>query len=274
MVAFKNIFSLSVNHEYYTSNDLAHFTFLPNKETQELLKKYQIIFSQNGNAISLSIRGDIDPNNYIHYIQENCNLIALGIQVKPNSTNFYQFTDLPYDFLGRLIYRCETNRQTNQGNVLINYSSYDPGNFEELALIKIPFSSLDQNSIKPIKYLIKFNSRRTTWIYNIITSLPEAFKALSISKYESIEFEKEDEAILENNQKVIRFTSNQSIPLRQSSRSLFNLMEQRLNNNSLSKQQINTRVIYKGLPNPSLSKLIIVKANQQANFYSPMYIYV
>ena len=260
--AFKSIASLTVSHSYFRDDCCTDLIFTPDKETTELIKKYNFLINPASNGVSIYCGSHQKIGDLFDYIERATGRDYFSFSLTTENSDFYIYSNLPNDWLGTILY---TNQVVEDQQTLILKPDYDHQGSKIVAEIKLYFDQIvsDENP----NYSIVFKSRDTRWNYYIINRGELILKSPSIEAKEGTPFISGGNVTLPTGEKALQFLSEGLIPLQEIPSNVYSLVEGNKANNKYKK------ILIRGLPNAVPSGTVNV-SGQQNEFASYMYVYL
>ncbi len=200
---------------------------------------------------------------------------AQGTEIWKKQVGAKQKTTVPLGNLPSGIYNLsESNKETEKFVYLFKEFSPIP-----LALVEIDFRNklgkalLDkirnQDSIRPWKFEIQFETRQTYWKYFIVPKYETGLEDLSIDPGKTkVDFKGPTDAQLPNGQMAYLFESAQALPIQQAG-----LFEFQLIQNKDNKGKKNKRIVQR-LPLARANAIKPENRDESAKIYSEIYVYL
>jgi len=268
---YKKVLQLDVFHSYFKDGKVRHLEFKPSAETQQVFTKYGILLRNEVSAFKLYSSKEGGVEDLLGYILNNTETESFDFTISTSDTNFYNYTELPLNWVGQMDYSNDADENTQNENALILKSSAS----EKMATaffgtVKIDLKKLkSQLSNGEVNYEIHFEARKTQWNYLIIAS--KEMEGLSITSKTDLSFEGPTEVVLQNGSKALKFTSgNVLIPLKEDAQLRLDLVQKL----ELPGGGETTEIILSGLPNAGPERIGILEIEGSQVASSEMYIYI
>lgn len=271
---YEIFFDLHAAHSYYQSGVCGCLTFAPDEETSGLFKRYKIGIVAVKTGFRLYTCGT-NISALVNSLSSSSDRGYFQIDITCTDANFYNFTDLPANWVGNIGYITNNTLVAENDIRTLNPTLGDSNDFEHAGQICINFTDLVSASKNP-HYQIAFVPRATQWQYYIVNRSMLQLASPQIEGDATIKFDGPQTATIATGETAMCFSSGrQFLPLGNWPQYKFNLVD-RL---SAGKQEgasarSTAKMIFKGLPNPNPDFIspVIVDGRQQQS--SPMYIYL
>jgi hypothetical protein len=267
-------FELYATHSYYQSGVCECLGFKPDEETMLLFKRYKIGISGGKAGFRLYTCGN-SISALVDSLASSSDRAYFQIDITCLDVNFYNFTDLPANWVGNIGYNTGNASMEENGTMTLNPTLGDSSDFAHAGQICINFTDMASASKNP-QYQIGFIPRATQWQYYIINRSKLQLASPQIEGDASVKFDGPETITTATGEPAVYFSSGrQVLPLCNWSRYKFNLVDRLLvGKQDGASARSTAKMIFKGLPNPNpdfLSPVMIDGLQQQS---SPMYIYL
>jgi hypothetical protein len=273
---FIKIFGTAVYHTFFDNGKCNCLHFVPNHKTDKILKKLGFKMNPISNGFDLFSNTTTSLSDILDYISKTTQQNYFEFDIRCSNPNFILFTALSINWIGAIKYSSQDPKnQNNNGIIILNQTletKIMPSFFGHL---KIYFDDLikNQNNVDPLHFEIKFTARATQWQYYFINKNAIQLDNPSITEKENIQFDGPEKVTIPTGESALLFTSNKTyIPLSEKPVYKFDLINKSISNQS--NQHTKGKIIIKGLPVPDVSRIGIIKNNNQNHVASPMYIYL
>lgn len=267
------LFKVQVSNTYYNTAQHNDLYFLPSSETQELIDKFSMRYTNTNDGFALYVATTQSVNAFLSYIQKVTNSTFFVFTGTAINSNFYQFTDLPVNQTGFVCFDTSESENEVTTNGITLKGAFKPIATTRVAFeLKVQFDTLSNyqktNTVPNLK--IKFNARTTQWRYFIVDNYGHNFEQLSITGTSDFQFDMPKLVTLPNGQDATLIASGKTkIPLRAVPEYQLNLI-----NTTFKEGKTRKAIIYKGLPNPNPEAMEIYTENGEDQVASLMYVYV
>lgn len=161
------VFSLHVTHSYFKNNIDAIFTLTPNTATQTLMDQYNFKLIQSENSFQFYANTNNSINDLLSYISQKNDTNSFSFNITINNSEFYLFTELPINFIGKLMYSSNDSLNKIEGETIILQQRFTQEAIQDNSgSIKLHFSDLQNTT--PTNFKISFEASATIWQYYII----------------------------------------------------------------------------------------------------------
>ena len=167
------IFNLTLHHSFFAHNRWLNTSLIPDNDTAQLLKRYQLQMIRQDNTWGLcgyAITGrDAFLNNLLNQLQDQ----PLFFWLSQPLENFVVFTDLPLNWQGLMAFDTDAadvseteQSNANPGAVQLSWQqqAFTPSPQGTVACFRFYLDDLLAND----QYQIQLNSRKTRWEFNLI----------------------------------------------------------------------------------------------------------
>ena len=251
---------MQARHAYFENKPHSFLRCSPSQATIALLARHAFILRQVQNGVQLYAETEA---SYDAYFDERA---PLDFNIASTDPNFFNYTKLPTDFQGLLVYASEDElNQSNNESVTLHPRFVDQPDALKLGTLQIASASIkasfDTNS--PGQFEIRFETRHTLWQYHIFGHGISQLNIRSIDGAADIPFSKAVETTLANGQNAWQLTSEFAIPL--------GIIKPKF---QLTYTDIATTTKTVVLPNADPAKLAMTEINGEKRIVSPLYVYV
>ena len=256
------VFSLDLTHSYFKNNIDAIFTLTPSTATQTLIDQYNFKLIQNKNSFQFYANTNNSISDLLNYISQTIDTNSFTFDITINNSEFYLFTELPINFIGKLMYSSNDSLNKIEGETIILQQRLTQEAIQGNAgSIKLLFSDLQ--NITPTNFKISFEARATIWQYYIINKSRLNIDNLQIRSNSNIQFSESKKVTLPNDEEALVFTSKSLITLSNTPQHKFDLIT-----------GSNEKTIFSGLPIPNPAQLMSSQNQEDLKLYSPIYVYI
>ncbi len=265
------ILELSAYHSYFNDGKMGILNFKPTVKTQQLIVRHGLLVRKNKNRFSLIHSKKEKTIDVLGYIIKSSDIDYLEFNVFTDDAYFYNYTDIPLDWIGQFDYsnNSKENKQDSDSTILNPNPSVNTST-SKLGTIKFYLEDLiSQAANDAAKFEIRFEARKTQWNYYIIAQNPTT--GLSIEGKSNLQFEGPNEVELINGIKAMKFSTGSTlISLQEKSKLKFDLIKRF----DLKEGEIAPDLILSGLPVADPNKLEMVKIGGSQVASSDMFIYI
>lgn len=267
---YTSMFRVHVTHSYYASNVCECFKYEAHPQTQALMQKYGIVLHVMNSGFELFAATNQTIETFLTYISQVSNQTSFDFWATTTTQNFYNFTKVPYNMLGTLTYSSANIGNESSDGILLLENFEANSSAEKAMNVSIQFQDVIslQKENQILQFNIQLEARSTQWNYFIIQNSDQSYQELSIqSKDRSIHFSKPQQTTLQNGQKAVCFSSEETkIPLHDT---IINPLD--LINTKKTASGERNEIIIKGLPIPNPENLQIQNDHTIA---SVAYVYI
>jgi hypothetical protein len=271
---FIKMFGVMVYHTFFDNSKCNCLHFIPDNQTERILKKFGFIINTATNGFDLFYNATSSIDSILDYVAKTTSQDYFEFNIKSSNPNFILFTALPINWLGQITYSSQDDKnQNNNGSIQLGQTLETKDKTQFFGQLKIYFEDIKKykTSSKPIHFEINFKARETQWQYYVINRNSIPLNNPCITEKGSIQFDGPEKVTLQTGEQALLFTSNDTyIPLSEKPKYKFDLINKNTSEES-NQKNTNSKIIIKGLPVPDVSRIGIIENNQVA---SPMYIYL
>ena len=277
--SFKLVFKVAVLHTYFEQSICNCLQFSAGADTLTLIKRFGFKLKNNVNGFELYVNSDSPLNELFKYISNTTDQTLFDFDIVTNNKNFTGFTDLPFNWVGQLLYNSQASTSTaDAGIVQLSETLSKNQSSPLLGNLKLNFNDILKFSAEtnPVQFNICFKARATQWRYFIINKSLVQLSSPAISGKTGIDFTGPENITLETGQQAMLFSSdNTLIPLSERPMHRFDLVNKPSGSTGSSFAKASApKVIFKGLPNPDPSRFGLIEIDKVNQVSSPMYVYV
>ena len=168
---FSKILELSLYHEFFMNNELVAFDLIPDKETSDLIKNYNLILRKKENTFIILKSNNSNLSSVVF-----AGPIAMSFILKFNDLLFLNKTDMPFQYNQKFILKStDSDKNRLHPNTYVDESIIEP--YDDNGLIGHVLFELNQNNeffgfedsesdVKPLKLYARFNSRIVKFRFN------------------------------------------------------------------------------------------------------------
>lgn len=271
MGGYQALFTISFYHSFYTNDLWAGLTIEPDKETQQFLSKYNMLWQVVNNEFTLYYHS-VDSNpGFLEYVSSLREDDPLVIHFSVSESNFPIITDVPLSWKGQLLYSTKNAKSdVESSELLTEFSSECTGSTGKICLYFKEFLQ-ENGTTKPKSYSIRMKARATMWRYIIVNRTGFPANQLRIKSSDGIVFSGPTEVTTPSGEVAWQFSSGlKTFPFSESPEKGFDLVQDM----NVARNQYNTLI--KGLSTASRTNLQVDQAegNNSESIYSAIYVYV
>ena len=169
---YKQLFELSIFHEYYRDNLCGDFVVEPTIKCGKILRNHHLIVKNKVNGIV--VVAPVNSENQPEF--ELADHLKLTFKLKLKNQNFLDFTDIDWKPVDNSIYQYHNQNHTQIGESNLEITQ------TQLSICKLPKgqnimgivdiynnSSLPKNLSQSSEYKITFQAKKQQWCYYLIT---------------------------------------------------------------------------------------------------------
>ena len=168
---FSKILELSLYHEFFVNNKLVAFDLIPDKETSDLIKNYNLILRKKENTFIILKSNNSNLSSVVF-----TGPIAMSFILKFNDLLFLNKTDIPFQYNQKFVLKStDSDKNRLHPNTYVDESIIEP--YDDNGLIGHVLFELNQNNeffgfedsesdVKPLKLYARFNSRIVKFRFN------------------------------------------------------------------------------------------------------------
>jgi hypothetical protein len=168
---FSKILELSLYHEFFMNNELVAFDLIPDKETSDLIKNYNLILRKKENTFIILKSNNSNLSSVVF-----AGPIAMSFILKFNDLLFLNKTDMPFQYNQKFVLKSsDSDKNRLHPNTYVDESIIEP--YDDNGLIGHVLFELNQNNeffgfedsesdVKPLKLYARFNSRIVKFRFN------------------------------------------------------------------------------------------------------------
>jgi len=274
-INYNPIFRVDIKHSFFTEGNCNCFDVALSKSTRLLTQQYGFKFEYTNGSIVCYSSESTNSVALLKYLKTKA-VSFFDIKVGVTDDNFFNYTELPLNWLGVLCYDSEFEKNISEHQYAILTPEYrDSSDLQYLLTIRIHFDTL-LNSCNHkehrSEFRIEFKSRKSIWEYFVVDRTSVVSKETEIISESDVTFNK-SAVMLFNGQLATKFASDTTIKLSQSPKYQFRLVNINSKTTGLNGEP-NTDIIVPCLPSPSTSTINIMDFKGKKTVTSPMYIYV
>ena len=277
-VGYKQLFQVKALHSYFNNNVCSCLDFRPSDSTLEMMKRFGLVVKDQIDGFGFYCSTNDSLNNYLNYIATVSNETAFDFNIHSKDSNFNLKTDFPTSWIGTINYNSGNKKNTlSQGVLELKVDILANDNTEFLAQLTVNFKDIikykELNST--VEFEIKFKSRSTQWQYYVINKSSVKLDNPKISSKPEMNFEGPVKIKIATGEEALLFTSGDHlIPLTQSPKYKFNLIDESVKEGDSQKNRISSKMILNGLPNPKPERIGFEIDAITKIVSSPMYVYI
>ncbi len=175
---YSKILELSLYHEFFVNNELVAFDLIPDKETSDLIKNYNLILRKKENTFIILKSNNSNLSSVVF-----AGPIAMSFILKFNDLLFLNKTDIPFQYNQKFVLKStDSDKNRLHPNTYVDESIIEP--YDDNGLIGHILFELNQNNeffgfedsesdVKPLKLYARFNSRIVKFRFNFYYSKNE-----------------------------------------------------------------------------------------------------
>jgi|MDTC01.1.fsa_nt_gb hypothetical protein len=168
---YSKILELSLYHEFFVNNELVAFDLIPDKETNDLIKNYNLILRKKENTFIILKSNNSNLSSVVF-----TGPIAMSFILKFNDLLFLNKTDIPFQYNQKFVLKStDSDKNRLHPNTYVDESIIEP--YDDNGLIGHVLFELNQNNeffgfedsesdVKPLKLYARFNSRIVKFRFN------------------------------------------------------------------------------------------------------------
>lgn len=266
---YQLVFRLRVFHSYFEQNICDCLRFDNGPITSKLANRFGLMKRDLINGFDLYINSAAAFPDMLRHISTTTGTSCFDFDIKTIEPAFYHFTELPAQWLGRLMYDSRSgSNMPAEGNIRLDPTFSTDGGMQGLGNLTVHFDDI----AKSPNFNISYAARSTQWQYYVINRSDVQLDSPAISGKAGIAFDGPKSMLLDNGQQAMLFTSgNKLIPLSRVPKYKFDLV----NDQGVAGQRSSRpKVIFRGLPNPGPSWTGMGTSGENTVVVSPMYVYV
>lgn len=274
---YKPLLKVDVLHTYFQNGVCDKLRFSLTASDRSLQKRFGFLMRHQPNGFELYFNSRNEPGAMFDYISGKTGNHAFEFDIVNTDTYFSCFTELPAAWLGQLEYDSSVplNRE-EQGRVILSPGFPTNDFIPRAGKIILHFNDILrlQKENGSAHFRIMFYARATQWQYYIINKSAIHFANLQISGNKDIEFGEPQKVKIQSGEEALLFSSGSALlPLSDVPKFRFNLINNVSVATGTDKRPV-SKIICKGLPNPSPRQTETVSINGVKHLSSPMYVYV
>lgn len=276
---YKVIFSVEVFHSYFDDNICNCLHFTPAAETLKLLNRFGFRIRNHINGFEFYCNSDQSFLIFQEYISSSTGQTEFAFEIGSDNPAFTYFTDLPSDWMGRLIYNSsDPSNLFENGSVSLvtRLSQKETGSLTGNLSVKFDDIVKYTHEKGSASFKIRLHARSTQWQYFIVNkSSVQLANPFIKGTNNSIEFDLPQKVSIQSGDEALMFSSGRNfLPLAKRSKYRFSLVDQLLPSGTDAIQRSRDRIIFKGLPDPDPMRINVVNVNGSKHVSSPMYVFV
>ena len=274
---FQLVFKLEVFHTYFDKNSCRCLEFNPGDATGTLITRFGFKMKANTNGFEFYSNSSQALDSLLTYIERATGQTYFDFDIVTNDPQFNNFTELPVNWAGQLLYDSR-KVSDNNGTVLLMGTLSDTRSIQVLGNLKLYFKDIMAFLAEYgyVQFNISYKARSTQWQYYIINTSAVPLNNSGIAGKTGINFSGPETVNIATGQQALFFSSgNTFIPLSERPVQKFDLVNKPVNTgNGMLNKSPGPKIIFKGLPNPDPKwngNVVIDTVNRVS---SPMYVYV
>jgi hypothetical protein len=273
---FKIAFDVEILHSYFQNNSCDCLQLIPTGSTSVFANKYGFRFNEKTNGISVYFSSENSLAAVFNYITSVTGSSCFEFDMVSTDSNFNNFTDLPIDWLGQLIFdsRSSSNSFAN-GTLLLGETMLAMESPTSTGSLKIHFDDIlnyqDKNGASHFR--LQFNARSTQWQYYVINKSSLLLENPAIVGKSETGFTGPENVTIQSGQAALFFSSDTLLPLSEVPDTQFDLVNNPDASMPTAKKN-KARIIFKGLPNPGIKHLGVTTSEGENLISSPMYVFI
>ncbi|MCG8574695.1 MAG: hypothetical protein MI810_07410 [Flavobacteriales bacterium] len=272
MISYTKISEVKISHSYFDLEMTYPIQLKLSAATEQWVSKYGFTVTYfRDNIIRLYTQNSGDLKDRFQYVEKITGENAFVFELVTEENSFYQYTDVPVNELGRLVFNSNEGTKVDEGQIDLGKGRFEQGEYTKLAIIRLYFKDILSTEI----FDLSFTARKTQWNYYIINQSSLDLSEPEITGSEEVLFEGPEEVILPNKQTALLFSSGLTlIPLSYRPKYKFKLVNNQSGTGRLTASRKIQKTIFQALPNPDPMNLEIKNASNNGDLASPMYVYV
>jgi len=204
-VGFKNLFSVTVNHDFFRDGVFKALVAQPDACTKKLINKKGLIFKSEVSRFSVyyPLQFDVDVVKDLAHSSQ-----VLTFQMYSDDAQFINFTNTSFESLNYFKYS-NLKLSPERFNELVPEMEPVGENLGVIATLEIHAKTfLEPENGLGADYQINFKARQTPWVYYIIeSSTREQHETLRVTDHQGRRFEGPQQVRLSNGGLAARFYS-------------------------------------------------------------------
>ncbi|HET6991756.1 MAG TPA: hypothetical protein VFJ43_10550 [Bacteroidia bacterium] len=274
---FKIAFDVEILHTYFQNSICDCLQLVPGYSSLGFINKYGFRINEKTNGLDVYFNSENSISTVFDYITAVTGINYFEFELVSTDPTFNNFTDLPIDWLGQLIYDSQSGSNSYQNGVLVlgeNLVSLPCA--KNIGSLKIYFADVlrYQNENGVSNFQIQLRARSTQWQYYVINQSALLLENPSIVGKPATGFTGPENVKIQSGQSALFFSSDTLLPLSEVPKIQFDLVNNPASSDSNSKRN-NSKIIFKGLPNPDTKHLgVTTTLNGQNLISSPMYVFI
>ncbi len=275
---YKMIFSVEVQHTYFENDICNCLQFNPSDTTMAILKRFG--FRMNNKIDGFEFYSDTTTAlpAFLNYITATTGQDNFDFDIATTNPEFNNFTDLPTDWIAKMIFDSQSSSNEYNGGIVSLAKNLSPNqNASTVGNLKIHFEDIVKygNENGYAVFEIQLNARSTQWQYFIINKSSLQLENLSIGGKAEVKFEGPENVVIQSGQQALLFSSGDKLlPLSEIPKYKFDLVNNPKSGSESPTKKSNSKIIFKGLPNPDPKHFGIIGIGNQNQVSSPMYVFV
>mgnify|MGYP001208764838 CR=1 FL=1 len=217
---YSKILELSLYHEFFANNELVAVDLIPDKETSDLIKNYNLILRKKENTFILLKNNNSNLSSVVF-----AGPITMSFILKFNDLLFLNKTDIPFQYNQKFILKStDSDKNRLHPNMYVDESIIEP--YHDNGLIGELLFELNKNNeffgfedseinAEPLKLYVRFNSRIVKFRFNFYyTKNEKDFSNFFVyDENTNKRYNDFSSRILENGMKVQSFTMNEEVKM-------------------------------------------------------------
>ncbi len=269
VVSYKKIFRIKITHDYFSDLIDGSISLTLGLIMEELKKRFDIQIQNIQSAYNIYINSEVSTEVFLSHLESTTSNHFFDFNIQVSNPNFYNYSDIPTDFIGTYVYESNASENRLDTNVtLLNPKINTTVSHNLLGEVKIYFHDILENPSGATTFLIALKARATFWQYDIVQSKLDRFSNLYVDGSFSNFFEGPEQVTLPNNKVAVRFITPQPLKLSEVPKYKFQLFGIRTTASALNKN------LNMELPIPDGRFTITNNENRDHKVLSPMYIYL
>jgi hypothetical protein len=271
------LFSLRLEHPYYTNGEIPNLRISPDFETANILRRFQTVSRNTNGIFSLYQFSSTKNADVVEALIRSLESKPLRFILQCDIAKFYWITDIQLSWKGK-IHISSNNRIDQQydgrTNLKIEFEENLPCPVDCLGIFDLYPKDLQNQNTENANYLAIFSQRKLHWKYYVINRSQTQLHNPRVARDDGTAFDPPDVFVTPSGEKSLRFSSgNKSFPLQQNPLQKFDLIDRYKTPNNDESSTIENTLI-RGLPTPQDFQIDIATESGNQYVYSAMYVYL
>jgi uncharacterized UBP type Zn finger protein len=123
MSGYHIVFTVEVTHTYFEHGFCKGLHFQPSQATDMLIHRFGFTYVITKKGLQFYAKRKQDLIGFLNYVLDVADKPYFEFLVSTDNDNFYQFTDLPLDELGLLVY---SSKDVKERETLVMTANFEP----------------------------------------------------------------------------------------------------------------------------------------------------